>query len=204
MYLWLPYARPLRWKFSSVSYWQFGKVVYKAQFACHSVTIVYRLQQMYLLVRYLYVSGCRTRDLCVESSAAFLIGNRVLYKWQKLRIKKGLVQKIWKKFKLRRDISHASVTFWIHHLSISSSEMCVWKIIDLILFLCMVMKLNVWQQIIIIIYLFTTIGLLPGGSGYFTCLQNIKSVTTEFKSGELHEKHVVATWNVGNRLSICL
>ena len=28
--------------------------------------------------------------------------------------------------------------------------------------------------------------------------------TTEFKSGGLHEKHVVATWNVGNHLSICL
>jgi len=25
-----------------------------------------------------------------------------------------------------------------------------------------------------------------------------------FKSGGLHEKHVVATWNVGNRLSVCL
>ena len=34
--------------------------------------------------------------------------------------------------------------------------------------------------------------------------QNMKSVTTEFKSGGLHEKHVVATWNLGNRLSICL
>jgi len=29
-------------------------------------------------------------------------------------------------------------------------------------------------------------------------------VTTKFKSGGLHEKHVVATWNVGNRLSVCL
>jgi hypothetical protein len=29
-------------------------------------------------------------------------------------------------------------------------------------------------------------------------------VTTKFKSGGLHEKHVVATWNVGNHLSICL
>ena len=58
--------------------------------------------------------------------------------------------------------------------------------------------------IIIIIYLFTEIGLLPGGSGYFTCKQNMKSVTTEFKSGGLHEKHVVATWSVGNRLSVCL
>ena len=27
---------------------------------------------------------------------------------------------------------------------------------------------------------------------------------TKFKSGGLHEKHVVATWNVGNHLSICL
>ena len=58
--------------------------------------------------------------------------------------------------------------------------------------------------IIIIIYLFTAIGLSPGGSGYSTCTQNMKSVTTEFKSGGLHEKHVVATWNVGNRLSVCL
>jgi len=54
------------------------------------------------------------------------------------------------------------------------------------------------------IYLFTAIGLLPGGSGYFTCKQNMKLVTTKFKSGGLHEKHVVATWNLGNHLSICL
>jgi len=32
----------------------------------------------------------------------------------------------------------------------------------------------------------------------------MKLVTTEFKSGGLHEKHVVATWNLGNHLSICL
>ena len=54
------------------------------------------------------------------------------------------------------------------------------------------------------IYLFIAIGLSPGGSGYFTCKQNMKLVTTRFKSGGLHEKHVVATWNVGNHLSICL
>ena len=54
------------------------------------------------------------------------------------------------------------------------------------------------------IYLLTAIGLSPGGSGYFTCKQNMKLVITRFKSGGLHEKHVVATWNVGNRLSICL
>jgi hypothetical protein len=55
-----------------------------------------------------------------------------------------------------------------------------------------------------IICLFTAIELLPGGSGYFTCKQNMKLITTNFKSGGLHEKHVVATWNVGNHLSICL
>jgi len=33
---------------------------------------------------------------------------------------------------------------------------------------------------------------------------NMKLVTNKFKSGGLHEKHVVATWNVGNHLSICL
>ena len=52
-------------------------------------------------------------------------------------------------------------------------------------------------------YIFAAIELLPGGSGYFTCKQNMKLVTTKFKSGELHEKHVVATWNLGNHLRIC-
>ena len=46
--------------------------------------------------------------------------------------------------------------------------------------------------------------MLPGGSGYFTCIQNMKLCTNKFKSGELHEKHVVATWNLENHLSICL
>jgi len=40
--------------------------------------------------------------------------------------------------------------------------------------------------------LFTAIGLSPGGSGYFTCMQNIKSVTNIFKSGGLYEKLIVA------------
>jgi hypothetical protein len=31
-----------------------------------------------------------------------------------------------------------------------------------------------------------------------------KNVTRKFKSGELHEKHVVATWKLGNHLSIRL
>jgi len=31
----------------------------------------------------------------------------------------------------------------------------------------------------------------------------MKLVTTELKSGGLYKKHVVATWNFGNHLSIC-
>jgi len=34
-------------------------------------------------------------------------------------------------------------------------------------------------------------------------VHNMKLFTTKFKSGGLHEKHVVATWNLGNHLSIC-
>ena len=56
----------------------------------------------------------------------------------------------------------------------------------------------------LLLLLLTAIGLSPGGTGYFTCIQNTKLVTNKFKSGELHEKHVVATWNLGNHLSICL
>ena len=51
--------------------------------------------------------------------------------------------------------------------------------------------------IYIYLYLFTAIGLLPGGSGYFICKQNMKLVTTRFKSGGLHEKHVVAVCGGG-------
>jgi len=42
--------------------------------------------------------------------------------------------------------------------------------------------------------------LSPGGSGYFTCIQNMKLFTNRFKSGGLHEEHVVATWNYGKYL----
>jgi len=60
-------------------------------------------------------------------------------------------------------------------------------------------------QLAIIIIIFINYNWLsPGGRGYFTCEQNMKLVTNKFKSGGLHEKHVVATWNVGNHLSICL
>ena len=47
--------------------------------------------------------------------------------------------------------------------------------------------------IIIIIIIFTAIGFLPGGSGYFTCTQNIKLVTTKFKSGGLRENVINKT-----------
>jgi len=57
--------------------------------------------------------------------------------------------------------------------------------------MCPKLTLNI---IIIIIIILTAIGLSPGSSGYFTCIQNMKLVTTRFKSGGLHEKHVVATW----------
>jgi len=39
--------------------------------------------------------------------------------------------------------------------------------------------------------------MLPGGTGYITCKKNMKLYTTKFKPGGLHEKHVVATWNLG-------
>jgi len=45
--------------------------------------------------------------------------------------------------------------------------------------------------------------LLPGGSGYFTCIKNMKMVANKFKSVGIYEKHVVATWNLGNHLNIC-
>ena len=60
-----------------------------------------------------------------------------------------------------------------------------------------------YKLFLLLLLLFTAIGLLPGGSGYFTCKQNMILVTTKFKSGELHEKHVVATSNLGNHLTIC-
>ena len=35
----------------------------------------------------------------------------------------------------------------------------------------------------------------------FNMYKNMKLVTNKYKSGGLHERHVVATWNVGNHLS---
>jgi len=39
---------------------------------------------------------------------------------------------------------------------------------------------------------------------FFYMYTNIKKVTRKFKSGGLHEKHVVATWKLGKHLSIRL
>ena len=58
--------------------------------------------------------------------------------------------------------------------------------------------------LLLLLLLFTAIGFSPVGSGYVTCIQNMKLVTNKFKSGGLHEKHVVTTWNFRNHLSICL
>jgi len=43
---------------------------------------------------------------------------------------------------------------------------------------------------IIYIYLFTAIGLLPGGSGYFTRKENMKLVTTNYKIFGLNNFHL--------------
>jgi len=40
---------------------------------------------------------------------------------------------------------------------------------------------------VLLLLLLTAIGLSLGGSGYFTCIQNMKLVTNKFKSGGLHE-----------------
>jgi len=64
--------------------------------------------------------------------------------------------------------------------------------------------MTIWISLIIILIIITAIWLSPGGSGYFTYIQNMKLVTNKFKSEGLHEKRVVATWNLGNHLSICL
>jgi len=37
-------------------------------------------------------------------------------------------------------------------------------------------------SLLLLLLLLTAIGLSPGGSGYFTCIQNMKLVTNKFKS----------------------
>jgi len=64
-----------------------------------------------------------------------------------------------------------------------------------------VSNLKKYILLLLLLLLLTAIGLLPGGSGYFTYVQNMKLVTTNFKLGGLHEKHVVATesWEPSQR-----
>jgi hypothetical protein len=45
--------------------------------------------------------------------------------------------------------------------------------------------------------LLTAIGWIPGGSGYFKCIQNVTLITTKLNSRGLHEKHVVALGKLG-------
>jgi hypothetical protein len=45
---------------------------------------------------------------------------------------------------------------------------------------------------------------MPGGSGYFTCIQNMTLIITKMKSGGLHEKHVVALGKLGTTQHLLL
>jgi len=80
-------------------------------------------------------------------------------------------------------------------------HLVVWSVVYRIITVYSLVNLII---IIINIINYTAVGLSTGGSGCFTYKQYMKLVTTRLKSGGLHEKHVVATWNVGNHLSICL
>jgi hypothetical protein len=61
------------------------------------------------------------------------------------------------------------------------------------------------QDVIIIIIFVNCNWVLTLWQWLFYVYTNVeKKVTREFKSGELHERHVVATWNLGNHLSIRL
>jgi hypothetical protein len=62
--------------------------------------------------------------------------------------------------------------------------------------------LNIITKIIIIIV--NCIWVVTRWLRLFYMFTNMKLFTNIFKPRGLHEKHVVATWNVGNRLSICL
>jgi len=74
---------------------------------------------------------------------------------------------------------------------------------DSSIFFHIITKIDLKIIIIIIIIIINFNWAVTFGSGYFTCIQNMKLLTTKFNSGGLHEKHVVATWNLGNHLSVC-
>ena len=56
--------------------------------------------------------------------------------------------------------------------------------------------------IIIIIIIINCNWVVTRWQWLFYMYTNMKKVTTKFKLGGLHEKHVVATWKLGNHLSI--
>jgi hypothetical protein len=80
----------------------------------------------------------------------------------------------------------------------------MWKKLSVVYF--KVLSLNYDTGTERILLLLTAIGLSSGGSVYCTCKQNMKLVSEKFRfnSGGLNEKHVVANWNFGSHLSICL
>ena len=43
----------------------------------------------------------------------------------------------------------------------------------------------------------------PTGGGRSVGIVRVRTKATEFSFLGIHEKHVVATWNLGNHLSIC-
>ena len=56
--------------------------------------------------------------------------------------------------------------------------------------------------IIIIIIIINCNWIITRWQWLFYMYTNMKNVTRKFKSGGLHERHVVATWKLGNHLSI--
>jgi len=66
-------------------------------------------------------------------------------------------------------------------------------------------KSELFQDIIIIIIIFINCNwFVNQWQWIFYIYTKYEIGTNRFKSGGLHEKHVVATWNLGDHLSICL
>jgi len=61
-----------------------------------------------------------------------------------------------------------------------------------------------WNQIIIIIFINCNWVVIRWQWLFYMYTNIEKKVTRKFKSGGLHERHVVATWKLGNHLSIRL
>ena len=70
---------------------------------------------------------------------------------------------------------------------------------------CVIFIIMMMMIIIIIIIFINCNWVITWWQWLFYMYTNIKKkVTRKFKSGGLHEKHVVATWKLGNHLSIRL